>query len=94
MDGAAIATLQVQLSIAYRVGVETNIHTRLVDEEIQKVVDAAVWPTLDGRSSQNGERQRQERRNIPRIGRKNLMMIYSLTKCTVKRQGKILANSS
>ena len=92
MDGAAIATLQVQLSIAYRVGVETT--TRLVDEEIQKVVDAAVWPTLDGRSSQNGERQRQERRNIPRIGRKNLMMIYSLTKCTVKRQGKILANSS
>ena len=68
MDGAAIATLQVQLSIAYRVGVETT--TRLVDEEIQKVVDAAVWPTLDGRSSQNGERQRQERRNIPRIGRK------------------------
>ena len=92
MDGAAIATLQVQLSIAYRVGVETT--TRLVDEEIQKVVDAAVWPTLDGRSSQNGERQRQERRNIPRIGRKNLMMIYSLTKCTVKRQGKILVNSS
>ena len=92
MDGAAIATLQVQLSIAYRVGVETT--TRPVDEEIQKVVDAAVWPTLDGRSSQNGERQRQERRNIPRIGRKNLMMIYSLTKCTVKRQGKILANSS
>ena len=92
MDGAAIATLQVQLSIAYRVGVETT--TRLVDEEIQKVVDAAVWPMLDGRSSQNGERQRQERRNIPRIGRKNLMMIYSLTKCTVKRQGKILANSS
>ena len=92
MDGAAIATLQVQLSIAYRVGVETT--TRLVDEEIQKVVDAAVWPTLDGRSSQNGERQRQERRNVPRIGRKNLMMIYSLTKCTVKRQGKILANSS
>ena len=78
MDGAAIATLQVQLSIAYRVGVETT--TPLVDEEIQKVVDAAVWPTLDGRSSQNGERQRQERRNIPRIGRKNLMMIYSLTK--------------
>ena len=92
MDGAAIATLQVQLSIAYSVGVETT--TRLVDEEIQKVVDAAVWPTLDGRSSQNGERQRRERRNIPRIGRKNLMMIYSLTKCTVKRQGKILANSS
>ena len=76
MDGAAIATLQVQLSIAYRVGVETT--TRLVDEEIQKVVDAAVWPTLDGRSSQNGERQRQERRNIPRIGRKNLMMIYQV----------------
>ena len=89
MDGAAIATLQVQLSIAYRVGVETT--TRLVDEEIQKVVDAAVWPTLDGRSSQNGERQRQERRNIPRIRRKNLMMC---AKCTVKRQGKILANSS